>query len=150
MERDIASDLLAFLAVARERSFTWAAAKLGMSQSALSQIVVRGLEERLGVRLLSRTTRSAAPTQAWERLFQKLGPVAMMRKLWRLVLDHPPVVHEYNAVCMRVGASMTFSNTVICDAPRSGRGARRQDSAIALGWRLARVPIALCSPPRRR
>ncbi|MGX0963414.1 DNA-binding transcriptional LysR family regulator [Bradyrhizobium japonicum] len=62
MDRDNASDLLAFLAVARERSFTRAAIKLGMSQSALSQIV-RALEERLGVRLLSRTTRNVAPTQ---------------------------------------------------------------------------------------
>lgn len=73
MDRDNASDLLAFLAVARERSFTRAAAKLGMSQSAVSQIV-RGLEERLGVRLLNRTTRSVAATQAGERLLSKLGP----------------------------------------------------------------------------
>ena len=73
MDRGNASDLLAFLAVARERSFTRAAAKLGMSQSALSQIV-RGLEERLGVRLLSRTTRSVAPTEAGERLLQNIGP----------------------------------------------------------------------------
>ena len=73
MDRDNASDLLAFLAVARERSFTRAAARLGMSQSALSQIV-RALEERLGVRLLSRTTRSVAPTQAGERLLRTIGP----------------------------------------------------------------------------
>ena len=68
MNRDNASDLVAFLAVARERNFTRAAAKLGMTQSALSQIV-RNLEERLGVRLLNRTTRSVTPTQAGERLF---------------------------------------------------------------------------------
>jgi DNA-binding transcriptional LysR family regulator len=73
MDRENASDLLAFLAVAKERSFTRAAAKLGISQSALSQIV-RGLERRLGVRLLNRTTRSVAPTQAGERLFQNIGP----------------------------------------------------------------------------
>src|SRR5260370_23129538 len=73
MDRENASDLLAFLAVAGERSFTRAAAKLGMSQSALSQIV-RGLEERLGVRLLSRTTRSVAPTQAGERLLLTIAP----------------------------------------------------------------------------
>lgn len=73
MDRDNASDLLAFLAVARERSFTRAAVRLGMSQSALSQIV-RALEERLGVRLLSRTTRSVAPTQAGERLLRTIGP----------------------------------------------------------------------------
>ena len=73
MDRDNASDLLIFLAVARERSFTRAAAKLGLSQSALSQIV-RALEERLGVRLLSRTTRNVAPTQAGERLLRSIGP----------------------------------------------------------------------------
>src|SRR5437764_15090000 len=73
MERENAGDLLAFLAVARERSFTRAAARLGISQPALSQ-TVRNLEERLGVRLLSRTTRSVAPTQAGERLLQALGP----------------------------------------------------------------------------
>jgi DNA-binding transcriptional LysR family regulator len=73
MDRDNASDLLAFLAVARERSFTRAAARLGMSQPALSQIV-RALEERLGVRLLSRTTRSVAPTDAGERLLRTIAP----------------------------------------------------------------------------
>ncbi|WP_027576150.1 LysR family transcriptional regulator [Bradyrhizobium sp. WSM1743] len=73
MNREDASDLLAFLAVARERSFTRAAAKLGMTQSALSQII-RNLEERLGVRLLNRTTRSVTPTQAGERLFLSVGP----------------------------------------------------------------------------
>src|SRR5882762_1633884 len=73
MDRDNASDLLAFLAVAREHSFTRAAAKLGMSQSALSQII-RGLEERIGIRLLNRTTRTVTPTQAGERLFRKIGP----------------------------------------------------------------------------
>jgi DNA-binding transcriptional LysR family regulator len=73
MDRDDASDLLAFLAVARERSFTRAAAKLGMTQSALSQII-RNLEERIGVRLLNRTTRSVTPTQAGERLFLSIGP----------------------------------------------------------------------------
>jgi DNA-binding transcriptional LysR family regulator len=67
------NDLEAFLAVARERSFTRAAAKLGISQSALSQ-TIRALEARLGLRLLTRTTRSVAPTEAGERLLQTLGP----------------------------------------------------------------------------
>ena len=67
MARTNLNDLLAFLAVARERSFTRAAAKLGVSQSALSH-TIRGLEERLGLRLLTRTTRSVAPTEAGERL----------------------------------------------------------------------------------
>src|SRR3954469_4360404 len=73
MNRENAGDLLAFLAVARERSFTGAGAKLGISQSALSQ-TVRALEERLGVRLLNRTTRSVAPTPAGERLLRSIGP----------------------------------------------------------------------------
>ncbi|KWV60130.1 LysR family transcriptional regulator [Bradyrhizobium macuxiense] len=73
MPRHDVNDLIAFLAVARERSFTRAAARLGVSQSALSH-TVRGLEERLGVRLLTRTTRSVAPTAAGERLLQGVGP----------------------------------------------------------------------------
>jgi DNA-binding transcriptional LysR family regulator len=73
MNRENASDLLAFLAVARERSFTRAAAKLGVSQSALSH-TIRGLEARLGLRLLARTTRSVAPTEAGERLLRTVGP----------------------------------------------------------------------------
>ena len=73
MARQNVNDLVAFLAVARERSFTRAAAKLGVSQSALSH-TVRGLEERLGVRLLTRTTRSVAPTEAGERLARTVGP----------------------------------------------------------------------------
>ncbi len=73
MPRANVNDLLAFLAIARERSFTRAAAKLGVSQSALSH-TVRGLEERLGVRLLNRTTRSVAPTEAGERLLRTVGP----------------------------------------------------------------------------
>jgi DNA-binding transcriptional LysR family regulator len=73
MDRDNASVLLAFLAVARERSFTRAARQLGISQSALSQ-TVGALEARLGVRLLNRTTRSVTPTQAGERLFLGIGP----------------------------------------------------------------------------
>jgi len=72
MRREDVHDLLAFLAVARERSFTKAAAKLGVSQSALSH-TLRALESRLGVRLLTRTTRSVAPTQAGERLLQSVG-----------------------------------------------------------------------------
>ncbi|MFJ5335470.1 LysR family transcriptional regulator [Pectobacterium sp. CHL-2024] len=67
------NDLISFLVVARERSFTKAAAKLGLSQSALSHSI-RGLEERLGVRLLTRTTRSVAPTEAGEKLAHSLGP----------------------------------------------------------------------------
>jgi DNA-binding transcriptional LysR family regulator len=73
MARENLNDLLAFLEVARERSFTRAAARLGLSQPALSQ-TIRGLEARLGLRLLTRTTRSVAPTEAGERLMESLGP----------------------------------------------------------------------------
>jgi len=73
MRRDELSDLMAFLAVAEERSFTRAAAKLGTSQSALSH-TVRRLETRLGLRLLTRTTRSVAPTEAGGRLIETLRP----------------------------------------------------------------------------
>jgi DNA-binding transcriptional LysR family regulator len=73
MPSDNLNDLRAFLAVARERSFTRAAARLGVSQSALSH-TIRTLEERLGLRLLTRTTRSVSPTEAGERLLQTLGP----------------------------------------------------------------------------
>lgn len=73
MKRDELGDLAAFLAVAEERSFTRAAARLGTSQSALSH-TVRRLEARLGLRLLTRTTRSVSPTEAGERLAETLRP----------------------------------------------------------------------------
>ncbi|GLR92122.1 LysR family transcriptional regulator [Bradyrhizobium iriomotense] len=73
MLRENLNDFLGFLAVAREQNFTRAAAKLGVSQSALSH-AIRGLEARLGVRLLARTTRSVATTPAGERLLRTIGP----------------------------------------------------------------------------
>jgi DNA-binding transcriptional LysR family regulator len=73
MPRQPINDLAAFIAVAREQSFTKAAAKLGVSQSALSHTIT-GLEKRLGVRLLTRNTRSVSSTQAGERLLQNVGP----------------------------------------------------------------------------
>ena len=73
MLRENVNDLLAFLSVAREKSFTKAAAQLGVSQSALSH-KIRALEARLGIRLLTRTTRSVSPTEAGERLYQAIGP----------------------------------------------------------------------------
>src|SRR5437868_14682408 len=73
MERNDLSTLAVFLAVAEERSFTKAGKRLGVSPSAMSH-AIRGLEEDLGVRLLSRTTRSVAPTEAGERLLTRLRP----------------------------------------------------------------------------
>jgi DNA-binding transcriptional LysR family regulator len=73
MKRDELNDLAAFIVVAEARSFTRAAAKLDMSQSALSH-AMRQLEERLGIRLLARTTRSVSPTEAGQRLLRTLRP----------------------------------------------------------------------------
>src|ERR687893_1730359 len=73
MPRQSLNDLVAFLAVARERSFTRAAAQLGVSPSALSH-TIRKLEERVGVRLLTRTTRNVSTTEAGERLLRTVGP----------------------------------------------------------------------------
>ncbi|MBN8196327.1 LysR family transcriptional regulator [Thalassospira povalilytica] len=84
MRRDEMADLTAFVVVAEARSFTRAAGKLGLSQSALSQIV-RRLEERLGVRLLARTTRSVAPTEAGQRLVDQLAP--MLHELDQSIAD---------------------------------------------------------------
>src|SRR5207302_4701615 len=72
MQHEKFNDILGFLAVARERSFTRAAAKLGVSQSALGH-AISGLEARLGLRLLTRTTRSVSPTEAGERLLLTVG-----------------------------------------------------------------------------
>src|SRR3954466_4428459 len=73
MRRENVNDLIAFIEVARERSFTKAAAKLGVSQSALSY-TVRTLEGRIGLQLLTRTTRSVSLTEAGERLLRSIGP----------------------------------------------------------------------------
>src|SRR3982751_1681051 len=73
MVRDDLSVLSSLLTVAEERSFTRAAKRLGVSPSAMSH-AIRGLEETLGVRLLSRTTRSVAPTEAGEKLLAQLRP----------------------------------------------------------------------------
>ncbi len=73
MARENLNDIVSFLAVAREKNFTKAAAKLGVSQSALSH-AIRTLETRLGLRLLTRTTRSVSPTEAGERLLSAVGP----------------------------------------------------------------------------
>ena len=85
MNRQDASDLMAFLAVARERRFTRAATKLGITQSALSQII-RSLEDRIGLRLFNRTTRSVTPTQAGERLFLEYSVPSSTK--WTQSLPH--------------------------------------------------------------
>ncbi len=75
MLRENATDLMSFVVVARLGSFTSAAAQIGVSQSALSH-AVRGLETRLGVRLLTRTTRKVTPTTEGERVLERIAPTS--------------------------------------------------------------------------
>ena len=82
MKRDDLYDLAAFAVVAEQGSFTRAAAVLGMSQSALSH-AMKSLEERLGVRLLSRTTRSVSTTEAGETMLRSFAPGTGGHRLWR-------------------------------------------------------------------
>ena len=157
MDRENARDLLAFLAVARERSFTRAAAKLGLSQSALSQIV-RGLEQRLGVRLLNRTTRSVAPTQAGERLLQTIGPKFDEMDVELAALSE---LREKPAGTLRITANEYAADTilmpalakllpkypdikveVITDYGLSNIVAERYDAGIRLGEQVANDMVA--------
>lgn len=165
MPRHELNDLLAFVAVARERSFTKAAAKLGVSQSALSH-TIRGLEERLGLRLLTRTTRSVAPTQAGERLYQSVGPrfaeieaeVASLSEL----RDKP-------AGTVRITAGEHAANTVLwpafakvlpsypdikveitVDYGLTDIVAERYDAGVRLGERVAKDMIAVRIGPDLR
>ena len=109
MRRQNINDLLAFLAVARERSFTRAAAKLGVSQSALSH-TIRGLEERLGLRLLTRTTRSVSPTEAGERLLQTVGPRLEEIEAELAALSE---LREKPAGTVRITATEHAANTIL-------------------------------------
>lgn len=118
MVRDELSVLSAFLAVAEERSFTRAAKRLGVSPSALSH-AIRGLEERLGVRLLARTTRSVAPTDAGEQFIARLGPaLADVRG----ALDQVTGMRETPAGRVRLVASRLSARMVL--APKLAQFAR--------------------------
>lgn len=102
-------DLVAFLAVARERSFTRAAAQLGVSQSALSH-TIRALESRMRVRLLTRTTRSVSPTETGERLVQILGPLVEGMETELALLGE---LHDTPAGTVRITATDYAANTVL-------------------------------------
>ena len=109
MRREDLGDLSAFLAVAEERSFTRAAARLGTSQSALSHIV-RRLEERLGMRLLTRTTRNVAPTEAGERLAETLRPAFDDIDARIAALS---ALREKPAGALRINTSRHAANTIL-------------------------------------
>lgn len=111
MRKDI-QDIMAFIAVARERSFTRAAAKMGTSQSALSH-TIRGLEARLGVRLLTRTTRSVAPTEAGERLLQTVAP--RLDEI-EAEMDALGELREKPAGSLRITTAEHAANTIIWPA----------------------------------
>lgn len=109
MRREDLADLTALVFVAEEQNFTRAAARLGVSQSALSQIV-RRLEERLGVRLLSRTTRSVSTTSAGERLVRRLAP--MLREI-DLSIDELSEFRDKPAGTLRVTTVEHAAKTVL-------------------------------------
>ena len=124
MVRDELSVLSAFLAVAEERSFTRAAKRLGVSPSALSH-AVRGLEEQIGVRLLARTTRSVAPTEAGAQFIARLGPaLADIRG----ALDQVSGFRDRPAGRVRLVASRLAARMVL--APKLGQFAREYPDVV--------------------
>lgn len=165
MVRDELSVLSAFLTVAEERSFTRAAKRLGVSPSALSH-AIRGLEERFGVRLLARTTRSVAPTAAGEQLVARLGPA--LGDI-RGALDLLAGLRDRPAGRVRLVVSPLAAKTVL--APKLGQFARaypdvvlditsnhsrvdlvagRFDAGIHLGEFIERDMVAVRVSPDRR
>ena len=165
MARESLDDLTAFVAVARERSFTRAAARLGVSQSALSH-TIRGLEEALGLRLLARTTRKVAPTEAGERLLATVGPrfdeIAAEIAALSALRDRP-------AGALRINTSEHAANTIlwpalarllpdypdiqielIIDQGLTDIVAQRYDAGVRLGEQVAKDMIAVRIGPDLR
>lgn len=158
MLKDNFNDLFYLIVVARERSFTRAAAKLGVSQSALSH-AIRGLEERLQIRLLTRTTRSVAPTEAGEALINSIGPrfkeieeelIALtdmrdrMAGNIRITLgEHAlhstvwPALQPFLETYPDVHVELTIDNTL------TDIVAERYDAGIRLGEQVARDMVAV-------
>jgi DNA-binding transcriptional LysR family regulator len=158
MQRGNLNDLLAFLAVGRELSFTKAAAKLGVSQSALSH-TIRGLEARLGVRLLTRTTRSVSPTEAGERLLRSVGPRIEEIDAELAALNE---LREHPAGTVRITATDYAADTllwpklvtllraypdirveIIIDYGLTDIVAQRYDAGVRLGEQVAKDMIAV-------
>lgn len=165
MKREDLLDLNAFLTVAEEQSFTRAAAKLGTSQSALSH-TIRRLEARLGVRLLNRTTRSVAPTEAGERLLHTLAPAlgdidAELTSLTAL-REKPAgniriTAGEHAAVAILGPALERFLPEypdihveIVIDYGLTDIVAERYDAGVRLGEQIAKDMIAVRVAPEMR
>ncbi|OCP09425.1 MULTISPECIES: LysR family transcriptional regulator [unclassified Ensifer] len=165
MLRENINDLLAFAAVARERSFTRAAAQLGVSQSALSH-TMRALETRLGVRLLTRTTRSVSPTEAGERL---LGTIVPHFEQLETELTALSEVRDKPAGTIRITTAEHAAETVlwpklekllpdypdikveiIIDYGLTDIVAERYDAGVRLGEQVAKDMIAVRIGPDMR
>jgi DNA-binding transcriptional LysR family regulator len=158
MEGRNVNDLLAFIAVAKERSFTRAAAKLGVSQSALSH-TIRGLEERLGFRLLTRTTRSVAPTEAGERLLRIAQPrfdeiAAELEALSELrekpagtiritAGEHPAYAVLWPALSELLPHYPDIKVEILIDYGLTDIVAERYDAGVRLGEQVAKDMIAV-------
>jgi DNA-binding transcriptional LysR family regulator len=159
------NDLAAFAVVAKERSFTRAAAKLGVSQSALSQ-TIRGLEERLGLRLLTRTTRSVAPTEAGERLLQTIAPrfeeieaeLAALSELRdkpagtiRITAGEHPAISVLQPALKRFLPNYPDINVeIIVDYGLTDIVAEGYDAGVRMGEQVAKDMIAVCIGPEMR
>src|SRR5215203_756886 len=158
MQRAKLDTLLTFLAVARERSFTRAAAQLGVSQSTTSH-TIRDLEERLGVRLLTRTTRSVSPTEAGERLLRNIGPrfeeiEAELDALSELrekpagtiritVGDHPYKTVLWPKLTRLLRDYPDIKVDIVIDNTLTDIAAERFDAGVRLGEQVAKEMIAV-------
>jgi DNA-binding transcriptional LysR family regulator len=165
MRKENVGDLLAFLAVAKERSFTRAAARLGVSQSALSH-TLRELEARLGLRLLTRTTRSVAPTEAGERLLRTVGPrfdeieaeLASLNELRERpagtirisASDHAAEAILWPAVAKLLPDYPDVTVEIMIDNGLTNIVAERYDAGVRLGEQVAKDMIAMRIGPDMR
>lgn len=165
MSRANLNDLQTFVVIAREGSFTRAAAQLGVSQSAISH-TMRALEARLGVRLLTRTTRSVAPTEAGQRLYQTMAP--RFEEI-ELELAAVSAFRDTPAGTVRISASEHAANNILwpkllkvlpaypdikveitVDYALTDIVAQRYDAGVRLGDQVAKDMIAVPIGPRLR
>jgi DNA-binding transcriptional LysR family regulator len=159
------SHLAAFVVVATERSFTRAAAKLGVSQSALSQ-TIKGLEARLGFRLLTRSTRSVSPTEAGERLLRSVAPrfeeieqeIAALSALREKPAgtirvsagEHPAVTLLQPALAKFLPEYPNIHVEIIVDYGLTDIVAEGYDAGVRLGEQIAKDMIAVRIGPAMR